>query len=54
MPRPLRIDAVYAGVNQNTKEAIGDIDGDRELDIVGQDSYSSESKPWLYRNLRRN
>ena len=33
--------------------ALADIDGDGALDIVGQDSYSGQSKPWLYRNLRR-
>jgi hypothetical protein len=30
-----------------------DVDGDGALDIVGQDTYSGESKPWLYRNLQR-
>ena len=29
-----------------------DVDGDGTLDIVGQDSYARDSKPWLYRNLQ--
>ncbi len=30
-----------------------DFDGDGDLDLVGQDSYARESKPWLYENLLR-
>lgn len=30
-----------------------DVDRDGALDIVGQDTYSNQSKPWLYWNLRR-
>ena len=30
-----------------------DFDGDGDLDLLGQDSYSRESKPWLYENLLR-
>jgi hypothetical protein len=29
-----------------------DVDVDAALDIVGQDTHSGDSKPWLYRNLR--
>lgn len=37
---------LYTGV-------IIDFDGDGDLDLVGQDSYARESKPWLYENLLR-
>lgn len=36
---------LYTGV-------IADVDGDGAADIIGQDSYSGDSRPWLYRNLR--
>lgn len=42
----IRGKGLYTGV-------LVDVDGDGALDIVGQDSYARESKPWLYRNLRR-
>lgn len=43
------IDPDYHTVNQNTKEAIGDIDGD--MDIIGQETYAKSSRPYLYESL---
>jgi hypothetical protein len=37
---------LYTGV-------LADVDADGDLDIVGQDAYAGESRPWLYRNLSR-
>ncbi|MBR9774476.1 MAG: VCBS repeat-containing protein, partial [Cytophagales bacterium] len=31
--------------------AIADMDGDGDLDIVGEDKYATDAKPWLFRNL---
>ena len=42
----IRGKGLYTGV-------VIDFDGDGDLDLVGQDSYSRESKPWLYENLLR-
>ena len=42
----IRDKGMYTGV-------VIDFDGDGDLDLVGQDSYSRESKPWLYENLLR-
>ncbi len=40
----IRDKGLYTGV-------LADVDADGDLDIIGQDSYSSQSRPWLYRNL---
>ena len=31
--------------------AIKDFDNDGDLDIVGEDTYSNQSRPWYYENL---
>jgi len=36
---------VYSG-------AAADMDGDGDIDIVGEDKYSNDSKPWFYENLK--
>jgi hypothetical protein len=28
-----------------------DMDSDGDADIVGEDTYSGESRPWIYENL---
>jgi hypothetical protein len=30
---------------------LADMDGDVDLDIMGQDTYTRESKPWIYESL---
>jgi len=33
--------------------ALADVDGDGDLDIIGQDTYARGSKPWVYENRGR-
>src|SRR5690606_18391254 len=35
---------VYSG-------AVADVDGDGDIDIVGEDRYAHDSRPWFYENL---
>ncbi len=31
---------------------LADMAGDGDLDIIGQDTYARESKPWIYESLQ--
>jgi hypothetical protein len=35
---------LYSGI-------LADLGDDGDLDIIGQDTYASTSKPWIYENL---